>query len=160
MGVNSFETALLNLVPSGIILYVVIATEGGSKSKNDLHWDESSWKGLSNESRDLLFSCSRCRDIQGLKLEKLWPKLLKKSHVGRRKGLKRVWIGSFHPKVCTLKFVFEFYILMYCYMNVHNTPMGVLWWYYWEYQRIFAMFLSIFCVTTKKIFFPDTLYIS
>ena len=38
-------------------------------------------------------------------------------------------------------------------MNVHNTPMGVLWTYCWEYRRIFAMFLSIFCVTTKKHLF-------
>ena len=56
MEVDSFETALLSLVPSAAILYVAIATEGGSKSKNDLHWNEISWKGLSNESRDNLFS--------------------------------------------------------------------------------------------------------
>ena len=42
MGVNAFETALLNLVPSGIILFVAIPTERRSKSKNDLHWNESS----------------------------------------------------------------------------------------------------------------------
>ena len=37
MGVNTFGTALLNLVLSGVILFVAIATGGGSKSKNDLH---------------------------------------------------------------------------------------------------------------------------
>ena len=42
MGINSFEVALLNLVPSGPILDVAIATEGDSKSKNDLHWNETS----------------------------------------------------------------------------------------------------------------------
>ena len=34
-------------------------------------------------------------------------------------------------------------------MNVYNTPMGVLWTYYWEYRIIFAMFLSIFSITTN-----------
>ena len=42
---------------------------------------------------------------------------------------------------------------MYCYMNVPNTPVGVLWTCFWEYRRIFAMFLSIFCATTKKDLF-------
>ena len=27
-----------------------------------------------------------------------WLKILKKGHVGRHKGLKRVWIGFSHPK--------------------------------------------------------------
>ena len=34
-------------------------------------------------------------------------------------------------------------------MNVHNTPIGVVWTYYWKYRIIFAMFLSIFCITTN-----------
>ena len=49
MGVKSFETAQMNLVSSRTILYVAITTKGGSKSKIDLHWNESSCKGLSND---------------------------------------------------------------------------------------------------------------
>ena len=37
MRVNSYETALLNLIPSQTIRYVAIATAEGSKLKNDLH---------------------------------------------------------------------------------------------------------------------------
>ena len=86
-----------------------------------------------------------------------------KGHVGHHKGRERLWIDFFHPKFPSLQAVcsatlFEFYLVIYCYMNVHNTPMGVLCRYYWEYRRIFVMFLSIFCVTTKKFFFPETLY--
>ena len=42
MVINLFKAALLNLVPSGPILDVTIATERDSKSKNDLHWNETS----------------------------------------------------------------------------------------------------------------------
>ena len=42
MGVNSFETTPLIMVPSGTVLYVAIATEVGYKSKNDLQGNESS----------------------------------------------------------------------------------------------------------------------
>ena len=75
----TLETAMLNLVPSETILYVAIATKGGSKSKNDLHLNESFWKELSDESKDNLFSCSPCRDIQGWNWrnrdQKFWKKV-------------------------------------------------------------------------------------
>ena len=106
MGINSYETTLLNLIPSRTILYFTIATEGGSKPKNDLHWNESSWKELSNKSRDILFPVLVV-EIFKIKTGEIVTKNFEKGHVGRHKRLQRVWIGFFHPKFPSFFFFFS-----------------------------------------------------
>ena len=156
--------ALLNLFSSGTILYVSIATEGAVNRKMIAIEMKACEKSFRMTPGITYFPVLVVETFK-VEIGEIVTKIFKKGHVGCHKGLKRVWIDFFHPKYPSLWAVysatlFEFCFVMYCYMNVHNTPMGVLWTYYWEYQRIFAVFLSIFGVTTKKIFFQDIFYVS
>ena len=117
MGINSFETTLLNLVPSRTILYVTIATKGGSKPKNDLHWNESSWKELSNKSRDNLFPVLVV-EIFKVETGEIVTKYFEKGHVGRHKRLKRIWIGFFHPKFPSF---FFFFLSRFSLTTIHES---------------------------------------
>ena len=145
------------MIPSETILYVAIATKGGSKSKNDLHLNESFWKELSDESKDNLFSCSPCRDIQGWNWRNRDQKFWKRS-----RGLSqrtRVWIGFFHPKFPSLYAVysatlFELYFVMHCSMNVHNIPYGNF--HYWEYRKI--LIVDFLCNYKEDLFSGHFVY--